>query len=102
MIKFQLIYEGVSYQVITRHNDYANLMMLISDRFADEDFGDCRGMGKCGSCTVEIANTKVALSDFGRNETTTLKKMDISAQNVRLSCQLIIDDKLNDAIIKVC
>ncbi len=99
-ISFEIIYEGESYHITTRRNEYVNLMMLIYDRFADEEFGDCRGMGKCGTCMVEILNAK-ELSGFNRNEATTLAKMQVTEQNIRLSCQLLIDDQLNGLKIRV-
>jgi 2Fe-2S ferredoxin len=76
-------------------------MMLIYDQFADEEFGDCRGMGKCGTCMVEILNANQELANFDRNEATTLAKMNITQPNVRLSCQLMIDDKLNGLQIRI-
>lgn len=100
-ISFEIIYENEPHQVTTRRNEYVNLMMLIYDRFADEEFGDCRGMGKCGTCMVEILNATEDLASFDRNEKTTLAKMNISEENVRLSCQLMIDDKLNGLQIRV-
>ena len=100
-ISFEIVYEGEHHQVTTRRNEYVNLMMLIYDRFADEEFGDCRGMGKCGTCMVEILNAKEDLATFDRNEKTTLTKMNVSQQNIRLSCQLMIDHKLNGLKIKV-
>jgi 2Fe-2S ferredoxin len=52
-------------------NAYASLMMLISNQIADEEFGDCRGMGKCGTCLVEILSGGDNLVDLERNEATT-------------------------------
>ena len=100
-IHFEIIYFGEHHQITTRRNEYVNLMMLIYDQFADEEFGDCRGMGKCGTCMVEILNASQELANFDRNEATTLAKMNISQPNVRLSCQLMIDDKLNGLQIRV-
>lgn len=76
-------------------------MMLIYDQFADDEFGDCRGMGKCGTCMVEILNASQKLVSFDRNEVTTLAKMNIDQQNIRLSCQLMIDKNLNGLQIRV-
>lgn len=100
-ISFEILYDGESRQITTHPNEYANLMMLIYDQFADEEFGDCRGMGKCGTCMVEILNIKKAFVGFDRNEKTTLAKMNVTQQNIRLSCQLMIDDQLNGLQIKV-
>ena len=100
-ISFEIIYNGESHQITTRRNEYVNLMMLIYDQFADDEFGDCRGMGKCGTCMVEILNASEDLASFDRNEVTTLAKMNVNQQNIRLSCQLMIDDKLNGLQIRV-
>lgn len=100
-ISFEIIYNGESHKVTTRPNEYVNLMMLIYDQFADEEFGDCRGMGKCGTCIVEILNMKGELASFDRNEATTLDKMNVSEEGFRLSCQLMIDNKLDGSRIKV-
>ncbi|WP_017257642.1 2Fe-2S iron-sulfur cluster-binding protein [Pedobacter arcticus] len=100
-ISFEIIYDGEPHQITTRNNEYVNLMMLIYDRFADEEFGDCRGMGKCGTCMVEILNAREKLASFDRNEATTLAKMDVNQQNIRLSCQLMIDKNLNGLQIRV-
>jgi ferredoxin len=35
-------------------NEYRSLMMLIYDQIYPEGFGECLGMGKCGTCLVEI------------------------------------------------
>lgn len=100
-ITFELIYEGESHTVSVRRNEYVNLMMLIYDQFADEEFGDCRGMGKCGTCMIQVLNQQQPLSDYGRNETVTLAKMNASNAGVRLSCQLLIDERLNGLQIRV-
>lgn len=100
-ISFEIVYGDERHSVITRPNEYVNLMMLIYDRFADEDFGECRGMGKCGTCMVKILNATEDLVSFDRNEKTTLAKMDVHEKAVRLSCQLIITEKLNGLTIKI-
>ncbi|HTN19884.1 MAG TPA: 2Fe-2S iron-sulfur cluster-binding protein [Pelobium sp.] len=100
-IHFEISYGGETHQIVTRQNEYVNLMMLIYDQFADEEFGECRGMGKCGTCMVELLNDSQELVGFDRNEATTLAKMNVSQQNIRLSCQLMIDEKLNGLRIRV-
>ena len=48
-------------------------MMLIYDKIRPEDFGECLGMGKCGTCLIEI-EPDIHLNSFNRNEETTLMK----------------------------
>lgn len=100
-VSFEIIYGDKVHQVTTHPNQYANLMMLIYDQFADEEFGDCRGMGKCGTCMVQILSDANSLVSFDRNESTTLSKMGVSQQNIRLSCQLMINSSLQGLKIKV-
>lgn len=100
-ISFEIIYGNEVHQVTTHPNEYANLMMLIYDQFADEEFGDCRGMGKCGTCMVEILADANNLVSFDRNESTTLSKMGVTQQNIRLSCQLMINNALQGLRIEI-
>lgn len=91
--------EGEIYHLKTYANEYRNLMMLIYDRIGPEDFGDCLGMGKCGSCLIEIAS-EVVLSSYDRNEETTLQRAG-TAYGSRLACQILIDEHINGLTVKV-
>ena len=57
-IKFTIIGENEEHLVETYTGEYRNLMALITDKIYVEDFGDCHGMGRCGTCVVEIMNTE--------------------------------------------
>ena len=46
-------------------------MMLISNQIADEEFGDCRGMGKCDTYLFDVLSSVDDLMDLERNLTTT-------------------------------
>ena len=101
-IEFEIDYNSQQYSIVTYKNEYASLMMLLYDKVVDDDeFGDCKGMGKCGTCLVEILSSDHRLVSLGRNEETTLEKMHIDDQRIRLSCQLMIDERLNGLKIKV-
>jgi 2Fe-2S ferredoxin len=100
-INIEIIYEERVYKIETQSNAYASLMMLISNQIADEEFGDCRGMGKCGTCLIEILSGGDSLVDLERNEATTLSKMNIKEQNIRLSCQLLLDENLDGLKIRI-
>jgi 2Fe-2S ferredoxin len=77
-------------------------MHLIYDKIYIEDFGDCLGMGKCGTCVVELINSNGKLiSDFDRNEKETLRKAGINRPNSRLSCQLIVDENTDGLEIRI-
>lgn len=100
-IKITVIYEGRVNIVNTRPNGYRNLMMLIYDCISTEEFGECLGMGKCATCLVEVLESQQAYHTLERNEMTTLSKHGINNKNVRLSCQILIDEQLDGLKINV-
>lgn len=100
-IKISIDYDGEIHNLETFPNEYRSLMALIFDRIAPEDFGECLGMGKCATCMIEILNKNIPLTNFDRNEQTTLRKHGISKESVRLSCQIEIDENLNHLEIKI-
>lgn len=83
--------EGEIFIIKTYPNEYRNLMMLIFDKIYIQEFGDCLGMGKCGTCLIEIMEMPLPLSSYERNEETTIRKAGITNSNVRLSCQILVD-----------
>lgn len=100
-ITLTIIYQGETYSIKTYANEYRNLMMLIYDRVATEEFGECLGMGKCGTCLVEIIHSPKTLTSFDRNEATTIEKAGITGKNVRLSCQIVIDENIDGLEVEV-
>jgi 2Fe-2S ferredoxin len=94
-IVVHVFYEGQEYKLNTYPNEYRSLMMLIYDRIYTEGFGECLGMGKCGTCLVEIISSIYELSYYERNEETTLSKAGVRGGNVRLACQMIIDESMD-------
>lgn len=90
---------GEVYHLKTHANEYRNLMMLIYDKIGPEDFGDCLGMGKCGTCLVAI-ESKIGLSSHDRNEETTLRRAG-TGYGSRLACQILIDEQINGLTVKV-
>lgn len=95
-----VIADEINYEITTFPNEYRNLMMLIFDRVSPDDFGECFGMGKCGTCLIEIIHGK-GLTDFDRNESNTLNKTGINHPKMRLSCQLLIDEYCDGMIVKI-
>jgi 2Fe-2S ferredoxin len=59
------------YMLETYTNEYRNLMMLLYDKIYIEDFGECKGMGRCGTCVVEILESINNMSCRVRNEEAT-------------------------------
>jgi len=94
-ISVTICYEGKIHEIKTYTNEYRSLMMLIYDRIYTESFGECLGMGKCGTCLVEIMSSKHELSCYERNEDMTLLRNIKAKENIRLSCQLVIDEKMD-------
>lgn len=100
-ITFTIIYNLENHIVKTYRNEYRNLMVLLKDKISPEVFGECGGMGRCGTCLITISGLSDNLKDAYRNEQSTLSKMGISDQATRLSCQLQIDEGLNNAVVDI-
>jgi ferredoxin, 2Fe-2S len=98
-IVFTVIFNNKKYKIQTYQGEYRNLMQLISDKIFIEDFGDCKGMGRCGTCMVIITNWKSKEPLKERNEAATLNKTGNDNESVRLSCQILITENLSDAIV---
>ncbi|MEO6849126.1 MAG: ferredoxin [Mucilaginibacter sp.] len=94
-------YEGEEHELSTYPNEYRSLMQLISDKLDTESFGECLGMGKCGTCLIEIIQSPHPLSYYERNETSTLKKMNYASRNIHLACQIMADENINGLRINI-
>jgi 2Fe-2S ferredoxin len=83
------------HELKTYEGEYRNLMMLIYDRISIPCFGECTGMGRCGTCIVAVSSRK-PLSGLDRNEQTTIARLVGAGQfDYRLACQLLIDQSLH-------
>lgn len=100
-IFFTIIYQEEEIKVATYEGEYRNLMILINEKIYVEDFGECKSIGRCGTCLVETECLSASSEIMERNEKATLEKSAIKKQNLRLSCQLMINDSLQNARIKV-
>lgn len=87
--------------VATYEGEYRNLMVLINEKIYVEDFGECKGIGRCGTCLVEVSRPGASASVIERNEKATLSKCANEKQNLRLACQIMINNALHDASIKI-
>ncbi|RZA03046.1 MAG: (2Fe-2S)-binding protein [Sphingobacteriaceae bacterium] len=96
-----IFYGEESYEIQTYTNEYRSLMMLIYDKIYTEGFGECLGMGKCGTCLVEIISSFGGLSYYERNENMTLLRAGHTDKNIRLSCQILVDRHLDGLKVKV-
>jgi 2Fe-2S ferredoxin len=85
----------------TYPNEYRNLMELLNDKLYLEDFGDCRGVGRCGTCAVHVLPGAVPAGEPERNEKTTLTRSGLDQPGSRLSCQMVIDACTNGLRVEV-
>jgi ferredoxin, 2Fe-2S len=100
-IIFSLTYFNEMINVASYEGEYRNLMVLINEKIYVEDFGECKGIGRCGTCLVEVSGPGVSASVIERNENATLSKCANGNQNLRLACQIMINSALNGATIKI-
>jgi len=101
LIHITLLYEGDVYELEAPEGAYRNLMMLIFDKIYTEEFGECKGMGRCGTCMVEILGDHPALSSLERNEESTIRKITPLRKDIRLSCQLLVNSSLQGIKVKI-
>ena len=99
-IFFTLVHGEYQTNISTYEGEFRNLMILINEKIYVEDFGECRGTGRCGTCLVEIANLAMPV-EMQRNEERTIEKSSLRSPNLRLSCQLMIDKSLQNSIIRI-
>lgn len=85
----------------TYHGEYRDLKCLIQDRLYAEGFGQCGGMGRCATCMVEINGLKGEAALLRRNEAVTLERMSPEIADIRLACQILVDDNLSNTVIRV-
>jgi ferredoxin, 2Fe-2S len=100
-ISFTLIYFDEEIKIETYEGEFRNLMILINEKIYVEDFGECKGIGRCGTCLVEVENLGSDASVMERNEKSTLAKCAVQKPNLRLSCQTMINHALQNSRIKI-
>jgi 2Fe-2S ferredoxin len=85
----------------TYTNEYENLMELLNDNIFINNFGECKGIGKCCTCLIEIVSENFNILDVERNEHITLKKHNITNINKRLACQIMVDSNIHNLEISI-
>lgn len=100
-IHFTVHIDDEIHDIETSPNEYRSLMALLYDTVCFDEFGECRGMGRCGTCLVEFVSLERPFTALDRNEDATLSKMGLEDAMVYLSCQIEIDEALDGAVIKV-
>lgn len=100
-IHIKVLFNNEEHNIITFKNEYRNLMQLLADRIVIDDFGDCKGEGKCGTCMIVATNKSYSKSDYNRNELNTLSKFENKTENLRLSCQLLINEDIQGLHLEI-
>lgn len=100
-ITVRVKYDDDDYHLHTCTNEYRSLMHLIYDKVNPEGFGECLGMGKCGTCLIGILKTTQPLSFYERNGAATLQKLKYADENARLACQVMADENVNGLTVKI-
>jgi 2Fe-2S ferredoxin len=93
-IRVDVIYGEEEYHFQTYKGEYRSLMALIFDKIYTDEFGECKGIGRCGTCLVEILESTANIPMYERNEATTISKTGMTGENLRLSCQIFITNYL--------
>jgi 2Fe-2S ferredoxin len=95
-IPFKIVVEASEFHFNIFENEYRSLMHLINDQLYLEDFGQCGGMGRCGTCVV---SSQKEVGVYNRNEYATLQRHQLHLEtNKRLACQIFIDRKINGGV----
>ena len=89
------------YELKTYDGEYPNLMVLLYDQLYLEGFGECKGVGRCGTCHIYVKNPLEKWLVKERNEATTLNKLLEFKDNSRLACQIVIDKSIHEMHVEV-
>jgi len=100
-IIFSLVYLNDIIKVETYEGEFRNLMVLINEKLYVEDFGECKGIGRCGTCLIKVEGLNIGTIELDRNEKSTLQKCAVKGKTLRLSCQVMINSALHDATITI-
>ena len=100
-IHFTVIEDDIATEIETYEGEYKNLMFLLRDHLYLDSFGECSGMGRCATCVIKIEGLTGNAVVKDRNEPVTLSKIGFTEENIRLSCQLLINEDLNGVEIEL-
>ena len=100
-IKIQVRWNGREHTFETYAHEYRSLMALIYDKVYIESFGDCKGIGRCGTCHVHVLSDHEDLLKREGNEVTTLNKMPVITGRSRLACQILVDERIDGLQIEI-
>lgn len=93
--------DGREHVIETYPNEYPSLMMLIYDKIYLDNFGDCKGIGRCGTCHIRVLTPDIPVPAHQRNERTTLDKMEATYEDSRLACQILLTPALSGLRVEI-
>ncbi|MEO9258542.1 MAG: hypothetical protein ABI207_09170, partial [Crocinitomicaceae bacterium] len=99
VIKIVVFANEEKYSLETYTGEYRNLMELLRNSIYSENFGECGGKGRCCTCLIKFSCGPVELKTFQRNELSTLEKHKMHKPGNRLSCQIEVDQNLNNIVV---
>jgi ferredoxin, 2Fe-2S len=100
-ISFYAYLDGEKHELQTHYGEYRNLMALLFDKLYIEDFGECKGMGRCGTCVIKLEGLPGTDNALQRNEQTTLLRTGLNDEDLRLACQILVDQNLQGVTINI-
>ena len=74
-IAFAIFYLGERHDISTYEGEYRNLMHLITDKIFVDNFGECKGMCRCGTCLVEVDGLQGESAIVEKNEAAIIRKL---------------------------
>ena len=87
-------------EVFNYHDDeFENLMEMIL-YFGLEEWGDCGGQAKCGTCHVSIEFERINFYTADSREINLISELHNQSSKSRLACQVYLKSDLNRARVK--
>ena len=100
-IKIKVRVYGEEHVLETYDGEYRNLMMLIYDKIYIDEFGECKGVGRCGTCHVYVLKAPASLVFHDGVEHTTLSRLGNTNDTSHLACQIMVDKDLDGLEVEV-
>ncbi len=101
LITVNLITDSVLKSVNGYARTYKNLMAFLSAKLELDDMGECKGMGRCGTCQIRIENDCSLIGDYDGNEINTLKMLGNIDPKVRLACKIYFNEQIDNMVISI-
>ncbi|GAA4423492.1 hypothetical protein GCM10023188_02360 [Pontibacter saemangeumensis] len=100
-IKVTVRVYGQEHVLETYDGEYRNLMMLLYDKIYIDEFGECKGVGRCGTCHVHVLRAPAGLVFHDGVEHTTLSRLGNTNETSHLACQIMVDRHINGLEVEV-